>query len=125
MAACNYVVNRLATTNLLEQAEATTIDLTTKLNVLFKTCDSDFFAYNYGNILRVELTAPHAVPLTSAEALNEVVQRRKILSNYSAIVSSAGVLSRNGRDFVSCAQTIEDNDKYVLAYEKLLNSFVK
>ena len=125
MAACNYVVNRLATTNLLEQAEATASDLTTKLNALFHAYDSDFFAYYYGNILRVELTAPHAVPLTSAEALNEVVQRRKILSSYSAVVSSAGVLSRNGRDFVSCAQTIEDNDKYVLAYEKLLNSFVK
>lgn len=125
VAACNYVVNKLATSNLLEQAEATTEDLVAKLNQLFASYNSDFFAYNYGNILRVELTAPHAVPLTSAEALNEVVQRRKILTSYSAIVSSCGVLSRNGRDFVSCAHTIEDNNKYVMAYEKLLNSFVK
>jgi glutamate-1-semialdehyde aminotransferase len=123
VAACKHVVSTLATTNRLEHAEAMAVDVVTKLNALFTSYQSDFFAYNIGNILRVELTAPHAVPLTSQEALMEVVSRRQILSSYSAIVASTGVLSRHGRDFVSCAHTVQDNDRYVAGYEKLLQSF--
>jgi glutamate-1-semialdehyde 2,1-aminomutase len=123
VAACKHVVSTLATTNRLEHAEAMAVDVVTKLNALFMSYQSDFFAYNIGNILRVELTAPHAVPLTSQEALMEVVARRQILSSYSAIVASTGVLSRHGRDFVSCAHTVQDNDRYVAGYEKLLQSF--
>lgn len=123
VAACKHVVSTLATTNRLEHAEAMAVDVVTKLNALFTSYQSDFFAYNIGNILRVELTAPHAVPLTSQEALMEVVARRQILSSYSAIVASTGVLSRHGRDFVSCAHTVQDNDRYVAGYEKLLQSF--
>jgi len=122
MAACNYVVSTLRNTNLLAQSEATATDLTQKLNSLFTSQGSDFFAYNFGNILRVELTAPHGVNINSSEALNEVIRRRAILSDYALIVSSTGVLSRMGRDFVSCSHTLADNDLYVIAYEKLLNS---
>lgn len=123
VAACKHVVTTLATTNRLEIAEKMAEDVVSKLNTLFTSYQSDFFAYNIGNILRVELTAPHAVPLTSQEALMEVVSRRQILSSYSAIVASTGVLSRHGRDFVSCAHTEQDNDRYVAGYEKLLQSF--
>lgn len=123
MAACYHVVSTLRHSNLLDKAQATAADLSQKLNQLFESAGSDFFAYNLGNILRVELTAPHAVPITSQEAMMEVVQRRKILSDYALIVSSAGALSRMGRDFVSCAHTLADNNIYVAAYEKLLNSF--
>jgi len=125
VAACKHVVSTLASTNRLEIAEAMATDVVTKLNDLFSSYQSDFFAYNIGNILRVELTAPHAVPLTSQEALLEVVERRKILSSYAAIVASTGVLSRHGRDFVSCAHTVADNDRYVAGYEKLVQSFLK
>jgi glutamate-1-semialdehyde aminotransferase len=123
VAACKHVVSTLANSDLLEKAEATALDVVTKLNELFVSYRTDFFAYNIGNILRVELTAPHAVPLTSNEALMEVVQRRQILSSYSAIVASTGVLSRHGRDFVSCAHSVQDNDRYVAGYERLMQSF--
>ena len=123
VAACKQVVTTLANSDLLEKAEATANDVVAKLNALFSAYRSDFFAYNIGNILRVELTAPHAVPLTSQEALMEVVQRRKILSSYSAIVAATGVLSRHGRDFVSCAHSVQDNDRYVAGYERLMQSF--
>jgi glutamate-1-semialdehyde aminotransferase len=122
VAACKYVVSTLSQSDVLEKAEATAADLVEKLNQMFAAYQTDFFAYHIGNILRVELTAPHAVPLTSPEALMEVVQRRQILSSYSAIVASTGVLSRHGRDFVSCAHGAEDNDRYVAGYEKLMQS---
>jgi glutamate-1-semialdehyde 2,1-aminomutase len=125
VAACKYVVSTLATSNLLERAESMAEDVVRKLNTLFAAYESDFFAYNIGNILRVELTAPHAVPLTSPEALMEVVHRRQTLSSFSVLVASTGVLSRHGRDFVSCAHTLADNDRYVAGYEKLLQSFIR
>lgn len=122
MAACHYVVSSLLDYNLLEKAASTADDVTRKLNDLFDSGDTGFFAYNFGNILRVEMTAPHAVEITSQEAMHEVVMRRKILSAYSVMISSAGVLSRMGRDFVSCAHSTADNDRYVAAYKKLIDA---
>lgn len=122
MAACQYVVNHLRLSDSLEKANAMAIDLVNKLNAMFAEYGSSFFAYNYGNIIRVELTAPHAIKINSAEAMQTVLERRSILAQYSAITSSCGVLSRMGRDFVSCAHTNSDNDAYVNAYEVLLQS---
>lgn len=124
MTACHHVVKHLRTTDSLAKANSVATDLSNKLNLLFERYSSPFFAYNYGNIMRVEMTAPHAVAINSMEALQEVIERRSILSNYSVIISNCGVLSRMGRDFVSCAHTIEDNDAYVNAYEELLNSII-
>ncbi len=122
MAACNYVVNHLRTSDALSQANVVATDLSNKLNALFESYDSSFFAYNIGNIMRVEMTAPHAVNIDSAESLHEVIQRRSILSQYAMIVANQGVLSRMGRDFVSCAHTIDDNDAYVKAYAVLMEA---
>jgi glutamate-1-semialdehyde 2,1-aminomutase len=121
MAACYHVVSTLRKTQKLALAESMTIKLVHKLNQLFTATDSDFFAYHFGSILRVEMTAPHAVAINSEQAIMDVLSRRKALSDYAMIVSSAGVLSRMGRDFVSAAHTEADLDQYVLAYEKLLH----
>lgn len=125
MAACKYVVNYLRTSDALDKANKTTADLIYKLNAMFDAYHTPYFAYNYGNIVRVELTAPHAISINSMEAMQEVLQRRSVLAQYSAITSSCGVLSRMGRDFVSCAHSVSDNDAYVNAYEVLVQSLVR
>jgi glutamate-1-semialdehyde-2,1-aminomutase len=122
MTACHYVVNYLRNSDALTKANMVASDLSKKLNSLFESYSSPFFAYNYGNIMRVEMTAPHAVNINSMEAMQEVIARRSILSNYSVIVSNCGVLSRMGRDFVSCAHSTSDNDAYVKAYEVLMET---
>ena len=92
-----------------------------KLNALFASRGCGFFAYNFGGIIRIEMTAPHAVPITGQEALREIMFRRGILEEYSMIVHSEGVLTRNGRDMVSASHTKADNDKAVEAFEALLD----
>ncbi len=104
---------------------AVAADLTTKLGDLFESKALPFFAYNYGGVIRVELTAPHAVPLDDPRAMREVIQRRAILADYAVILQSQGVLSRMGRDMISVAHTPEDNDIAVAAWAALCDSMVR
>jgi len=67
------------------------------------------------------MTAPHAVPITGPDALQEIMLRRGILEEYSLIVHNNGVLTRNGRDMVSASHTPADNDRAVEAFTALLD----
>ena len=73
-------------------------------------------------MIRIELTAPHAVGLATAEDVAEVLSRRDLLSSYMLPIQNAGVLSRLGRDMLSCAHTTADNDKVVSGYERFLGT---
>ena len=95
-------------------------DAVEKLNNMFNNLNSHFFAYNFGSILRIEMTAPHAVAVTSQEAIKEVLFRRGILSEYSLVVHNQGIMTRMGRDMLSCSHTPQDNDKMVQAYSILV-----
>ncbi len=106
----------------IERMFAAAADYVDKLNGLFASRNAGFFAYNFGGIIRIEMTAPQAVPLTSPEKLQEVLLRRGILADYSLIVEERGVLSRMGRDMISCSHTLRDNDKAVQAYASLIDA---
>jgi glutamate-1-semialdehyde 2,1-aminomutase len=93
-----------------------------KLNALFAARSCGFFAYNFGGIIRIEMTAPHGVPLTGPEAMQEIIRRRAMLEEYSFMLHAQGVLSLNGRDMVSCSHTTRDNDKAVQAFSTLIDS---
>ena len=88
-----------------------TADLVDRLNGLFAERGCGFFAFSFGGIVRIEMTAPHGVPLTGPEVFPEIIARRALLEEYSAIVHAHGVLTRNGRDMVSTAHTTKDNDR--------------
>jgi glutamate-1-semialdehyde aminotransferase len=120
-AAYNTIVE-LEKPGTVERMFAAAADYVDKLNSLFASRSAGFFAYNFGGIVRIEMTAPHAVPLTSPEKLQEVVSRRKILAEYSLIVQEQGVLTRMGRDMISCSHTVKDNDAAVKAYAALLDA---
>lgn len=121
-AAAYYTFVELEKPGTVERVFAAAADYVDKLNALFASTTTGFFAYNYGGIIRIEMTAPHAVALTSAEKLQEVIYRRHILSDYSIIVMERGVLSRMGRDMISSSHTVRDNDKAVGAYEALVDA---
>jgi hypothetical protein len=50
--------------------------------------------------------------------------RRKVLAEYSLIVHSRGVLTRMGRDMISCSHTLRDNDRAVEAFDVLLDALL-
>jgi glutamate-1-semialdehyde 2,1-aminomutase len=122
-AAAYYTIVELEKPGVMERMFAAASDLVDKLNGLFSSRGCGFFAYNFGGIIRTEMTAPHGVPLTGPEVFPEVIMRRGLLEQYSAIVHANGVLTRNGRDMVSCAHTTRDNDRAVAAFSALIDTF--
>jgi len=121
-AAAYYTFVELEKPGVMDKLFAAAADYVDKLNALFKKRDCGFFAYNFGGIVRIEMTAPHAVPITGPETLNEIMLRRGILEEYSMIVHANGVLTRNGRDMVSASHTPADNDAAVKAFSALLDA---
>ncbi len=121
-AAALYTIEELERPEVLEQLFAVSTDYVDKLNALFAASGFGFFAYNFGGIIRIELTAPHAVPLDSPTAFDEVIRRRSILAEYSILVIERGVLTRNGRDMISASHTPADNDRAVAAWRALLEA---
>jgi glutamate-1-semialdehyde 2,1-aminomutase len=121
-AAAYYTFVELEKHGTVERMIAAAGDYVDKLNSAFAVKGAGFFAYNFGGIIRIEMTAPHAVSLSSAGALQEVVMRRKILVEYSLIVQERGILSRMGRDMISASHTTKDNDRAVEAYAALVDA---
>ena len=120
-AAAYYTITELEKPGVMEKLFAVAADYVDKLNVLFGARGCGFFAYNFGGIIRIEMTSPHAVPITGPDALQEIMARRNALEHYSLIVHANGVLSRNGRDMVSASHTPQDNDTAVMAFAALLD----
>jgi glutamate-1-semialdehyde aminotransferase len=121
-AAAYYTFVEMEKSGTVERMFSAAADYVGKLNTLFDASGTGFFAYNFGGIVRIEMTAPHAVPLTSPQAMEEVVERRRILTDYSLIVLERGVLSRMGRDMISCSHSAKDNDAAVGAYAALMEA---
>ena len=120
-AAAYYTFVELEKPGVMDRIFTSAADYVDKLNSLFRARASGFFAYNFGGIIRIEMTAPHAVPITGPDALQEIMFRRGILEEYSFIVHSRGVLTRNGRDMVSASHSSADNDTAVAAFAFLLD----
>jgi len=120
-AAAYYTIQELEKPGVMDRMFVVAADLVDKLNGLFSERGCGFFAYNFGGIIRIEMTAPHGVPLTGPEMFPEVIARRALLEQYSAVVHAHGVLTRNGRDMVSCAHTTRDNDRAVKAFSALID----
>ncbi len=120
-AAAYYTIVELEKPGVMDRMMMAAADLVDKLNALFSQRDSGFFAYNFGGIIRIEMTAPHGVPLTGPEVFPEILGRRGLLEQYSAVVHAHGVLTRNGRDMVSTAHTTRDNDRAVQAFSALID----
>jgi len=121
-AAAFYTILELEKPGVIDKMFLVTTNLVDRLNGLFAERGCGFFAYNFGGIVRIEMTAPHGVPLTGPEVFPEIIGRRALLEQYSAIVHANGVLTRNGRDMVSCVHTTKDNDKAVKAFAALIDT---
>ena len=120
-AAAYYTILELEKPGVMDRMLMAAADLVDKLNGLFAGRGCGFFAYNFGGIIRIEMTAPHGVPLTGPGVFPEVIARRGLLEQYSAVVHAHGVLTRNGRDMVCTAHTVKDNDRAVEAFAALID----
>lgn len=120
-AACHQTLAALTRPGALDRAIAVTANLVRRLNDLFDAHDTGFFAYHFGTVVRVELTAPHAFGADALDHVVDILHRRSLLADYMVPVCNDGVLSRMGRDMVSLAHTDADVDKVVNAYGRLIS----
>ncbi|HYN96769.1 MAG TPA: aminotransferase class III-fold pyridoxal phosphate-dependent enzyme [Pilimelia sp.] len=118
--ACLHTLGALTRPGALAGAIDVAADLVSRLNEVFDASDTGFFAYHFGTVVRIELTASHAFGAEATEHIAEIIHRRTLLADYMVPVSNDGVLSRMGRDMVSLAHRRTDNDKVVRAYERLV-----
>jgi len=86
----------------------------------FDAGDTGFFAYHFGTVVRIELTAPHGFGADALDHVVDIIHRRTMLADYMVPVCNDGVLSRMGRDMVSLAHRGTDSDKVVNAYGRLV-----
>jgi glutamate-1-semialdehyde 2,1-aminomutase len=121
-AAAYYTIVELEKPGVMERMFVVASDYVDKLNGLFATRGRGFFAYGFGGIIRIEMTAPHGVPITGPEVFPHILQRRAMLDEYGMVVHANGVLTRNGRDMVSCRHTTKDNDRAVAAFAALIDA---
>ncbi len=121
-AAAYYTILELEKPGVIERMFAVASDYVDKLNGMFAARGCGFFAYNFGGIVRIEMTAAHAVPIVGPESMQEILHRRGLLEEYSMMVHAQGVLTRNGRDMVSCVHTTRDNDAAVAAFGRLVDA---
>jgi glutamate-1-semialdehyde 2,1-aminomutase len=121
VAAAYHTILELEKPGVMEHLFRVSDDLVRKLNGLFEAAGTRFFAYNFGGIVRIEMTSPQAVRLTP-ETVPEMLARRGMLAQYALVVQHAGVLSRMGRDMISVSHTAADNDRAVEAYGRLLDT---
>jgi glutamate-1-semialdehyde aminotransferase len=120
-AAAYHTLCEISAPGVQQRADEVATDLARRLNDLFEGRSTDYFAYQFGTIVRVELTAPQAVALRGPQALQDVLDRRQILGSYMLPVQNAGVQSRMGRDLITTAHSEADNQKVVAAYDRLLD----
>jgi glutamate-1-semialdehyde 2,1-aminomutase len=123
-AAAYHVLCEVSKDGVQDRSDKIGAELADSLNNLFRSRGTSYFAYQWGTIVRIELTASQWVPLTGPEALADVLDRRQILSSYMLPVQNAGVQSRMGRDLITLAHSREDNRKVVAAYDRLLDLLV-
>jgi glutamate-1-semialdehyde aminotransferase len=119
-AACHHTLTELTRPGALDGAIEVAADLVRRLNEMFDASDTGFFAYHFGTVVKIELTASHAFGAEAIDRIDDVIERRMLLSDYMIPVCNDGVLSRMGRDMVSLAHRRIDNDKVVRAYERLV-----
>jgi glutamate-1-semialdehyde 2,1-aminomutase len=120
-AAAYHTLCEISRPGVQDRADAVAEDLTDRLNDLFAARGTDYFAYHWGTVVRIELTASQAVRLTGPEAIADALGRRRILGSYMLPVQNCGVQSRMGRDLITTAHSTVDNGRVVAAYDRLLD----
>ena len=71
-----------------------------KLNALFAARGCGFFAFNFGGIIRIEMTAPHGVPLTGPEVVTGSTRMKAGTATKLVLNTiSTGAMIRMGRAY--------------------------
>ncbi|MHA1191591.1 MAG: aspartate aminotransferase family protein [Promethearchaeota archaeon] len=120
-AATYWTLKLIEQENAIEKAASMADDLVKKLNQIFEDHESPYFAYNYKSIIHYETYAPVSMDIRNANNIPNALFRKKCVDDIATVMLSEGIITKYGNRGFTCLQhTIEDNDKFIIAFEKVL-----
>ncbi|MFO8019203.1 MAG: hypothetical protein R6U96_11245 [Promethearchaeia archaeon] len=123
IAATYWTIKILEETNGIEKAAD---DLVERLNDLFERDERPFFAHNLKSCVHYETFSPAAMDIRDIKNIRKAVYRKKCVDDIATVLLSEGVISKYGNRAFTCLQhTTEDNDKFIQAFEKVLDLLPK
>ncbi|MGV9171234.1 MAG: aspartate aminotransferase family protein [Promethearchaeia archaeon] len=121
VAATYWTIKILEETNTIEKAAKAADDLVDKLNELFERHERPFFAHNYKSCVHFETFSPQAMDIRDMKNIPKAVYRKQCVDDIATVLLSEGFITKYGnRAFTSLQHTPEDNDKFIEAFEKVL-----
>jgi len=104
-----------------EKAKNAAEDLVEKLNQLFESDGRPYFAHNIESIVHFETYSPLALDLSDLNNVEIIMKRAEGVDRIATVLLSQGIITKYGNRAFTCMQhTIEDNDKFIEAFENML-----
>ncbi|NVM28559.1 MAG: aminotransferase class III-fold pyridoxal phosphate-dependent enzyme [Candidatus Helarchaeota archaeon] len=120
-AACYWTIKFLEETNGSDKAAAAADKIAEGMNDLFGRADLPFFVYNFRSIIHYETTSFFAVRLSDKDALNQIMNRRRMAEEYQAALIINGVYPLAGTRMYTCmAHDAEAIDKTLKAWDNIV-----
>jgi len=120
-AASYYTLCEIEKTNAVKKAAAACEMLVKELNTLFEARKSPFFAYNYGSVLHVEMTAALFLDIRKPNSLPRIMERKAFMNNAQLFLLDQGIMTLMGKGYTTAVHTKKEIDATVNAYAKMLD----
>ena len=109
-----------------EKAKKAAEDLVKKLNTIFEKDGRPYFAHNIESIVHFETFSPLALDLSDLNNIDIMLKRNEGVNRIATALLAQGIITKYGNRGFTCMQhTIEDNDKFIEAFENVLQIIPK
>lgn len=101
-------------------------DLVKKLNQLFEIDGRPYFAHNIESIVHFETFSPLSLDLSDLNNVEIMMKRNKAVNLIATALLAQGIITKYGNRGFTCMQhTKDDNDRFIEAFENVLQMIPK
>ena len=109
-----------------EKAKNAAEDLVKKMNLIFEVDGRPYFAHNIESIVHFETFSPLALDLSDLNNIEIMLKRNEGVNRIATALLAQGIITKYGNRGFTCMQhTKEDNDKFIEAFENVLQMIPK
>jgi glutamate-1-semialdehyde 2,1-aminomutase len=125
-AATYWTLKLMEKHNAHEKAKKAADDLVNKLNLLFDNDGRPFFAHNIESIVHFETFSPLAMDLSDLNNVDIMMKRNDAVNRIATALLAQSIITKYGNRGFTCMQhTVEDNDRFIEAFENVLQMIPK
>ena len=125
-AATYWTIKLMEEHNAHEKAKKAADDLVKKLNLLFDNDGRPFFAHNIESIVHFETFSPLAMDLSDLNNVDIMMKRNEAVNRIATALLAQGIITKYGNRGFTCMQhTKDDNDRFIEAFENVLQMIPK